>query len=131
MKMTDQETAEVRAAVGKLAEDIKRAYASNDVELYLSAYDDGAILSMPGVPPMRGHEALKSLFENRPELPPGATFTVEPLELVPLSPEWAYAYGIDTLRFAEGETQTMTFLVVIRKTHNGWKTYREVLSADQ
>jgi|GEM_PF-3770390 len=27
--------------------------------------------------------------------------------------------------------QTMTFLVLIRKTSEGWKTFREVLSADQ
>ena len=71
---------------------------------------------------------------NRPELLPGATFEVRPLELEPISPDWAYAYGSDVMEFPTGEervTRTMTFLVLIRKTDAGWKTFREVVSADQ
>jgi uncharacterized protein (TIGR02246 family) len=129
--MTSEEKQEITDALAKLADAIKHAYATNDVERYLSAFDEDAIVSMPGMPPMRGRAALRSLFENRPQLPPGATFTVEPLELEPVSPDWAYAYGTDTLAFADGTKHTMTFLVLIRKTADGWKTFREVLSADQ
>ena len=129
--MTHEEHQEILAELAKLADDIKRAYATNDVDLYLSAFDPDAIVSMPAVEPVRGHLGLKPLFENRPPLPPGATFRVEPLELEPVSPDWAYAYGRDTLEFADGKQQTMTFLVLIRRTADGWKTFREVLSADQ
>ncbi|HVF30025.1 MAG TPA: DUF4440 domain-containing protein, partial [Pyrinomonadaceae bacterium] len=122
---------EVISALGELAETIKLAYATNDVDLYISGFDEDAIVSMPGVPPVRGHSGLRSLFVSRPDLPPGATFTVEPLELQVLSPDWAYAFGTDTLRFADGSIQTMTFLVLIRKTADGWKTFRETVSADQ
>ena len=83
------------------------------------------------MPPIRGHEALKTSFVNHPALPPGATFKVEPLELEALSPDWAYAFGTDKLTLADGKKATMTFLVLIRKTPDGWKTYREVVSADQ
>ena len=125
---------EIRAALGELAERVKRAYAEGDVELYLSAFDESAIVSMPGSGPARGHEALRVAFVNRPELPPGATFEVRPLEIEPISEEWAYAYGTDVLEFPAGEErirQTMTFLVLIRKTDSGWKTFREVVSSDQ
>lgn len=130
-KLTTGEHEAILASIAALAETIKQAYAENDVALYLSAFDEDAIVSMPGAPPVRGLAALKATFENRPELPPGATFSVEPLEIDALSSDWAYAFGTDTLKLADGRTETMTFLVLIRKTPDGWKTFREVLSADQ
>ena len=129
--MTHEEHEAIVAELAKLAEDIKQAYANNDADLYLSAFDADAIVSLPGVPAVRGHTGLRSLFENRPPLAPGATFRVEPLEIEPMGSDWAYAYGRDTLEFADGKQETMTFLVLIRKTADGWKTFREVLSADQ
>lgn len=125
----------VKEALGELAARIKRAYAENDADLYLSAFDEDAIVSMPGNPPARGHDQLRKAFEARPELPPGATFQVVPLELDAISPDWAYAYGTDVLEFtpqgAEAAVrQTMSFLVLIRNTPAGWKTFREVVSAD-
>ena len=129
--LTKAEHEEIMVALAQLAEAIKRSYAEDDVELYLSAFDRDAIVSMPGRPPVRGHDALRTLFMNRPALPPGATFTVEPLEITPLSSDWAYAFGTDTLALPDGSRETMTFLVLIRKTQEGWKTFREVLSADQ
>jgi ketosteroid isomerase-like protein len=129
--MNDEEHQAIVAELAKVAENIKRAYATNDVDLYLSAFDPDAIVSMPGAEPVRGHAELRALFENRPPLPPGATFRVEPLEIEPFNSNWAYAYGRDTLEFADGKQQTMTFLVLIRRTAEGWKTFREVVSTDQ
>ena len=131
VESTSNEHLGIVAALGGLAETIKRAYATNDSDLYLSAFDEDAIVSMPGVVPVRGHAALKALFENRPELPAGATFRVDPLEIEPLNSDWAYAFGADILDLPDGTKETMTFLVLIRKTPRGWKTFREVVSADQ
>lgn len=133
---TAVEEAEIMAALGQLAETIKRAFAEGDAELYASAFDEDAIISMPGSPPVRGRKGIKAAFENRPPLPPGATFEVNPTEIEVISPEWAYAFGTDTLSYTPpGESskveETMTFIVLIRKTRDGWKTFREVLSADQ
>ena len=131
MAVSEKENQEITDELGRLAHSIKQAYATNDVELYLSAFDVDAIVSMPGVPPFRGHDELRAAFVNRPSLPPGATFEVNPLELAPISADWAYAYGTDTLTHADRKKETMTFLVLIRKTADGWKTFREVLSSDQ
>lgn len=126
----------IAAALLELAETIKTAYKNNDVNLYASAFSDDAIVSMPGVPPIRGLGALKEAFRSRPPLPPGATFEVDPTELEVINGEWAYAFGTDTLTIPTGDgapsiVQTMTFMVLIRKTPEGWKTFREVVSADQ
>ena len=129
--MNEAERIEILKALEQLADTVKRSYAENDVELYLSAFDEDAIVSMPRTAPVRGHDDLRKSFMRRPELPPGATFEVSPLELDPLNSDWAYAYGTDTLTHADGNSASMTFLVLIRKTDEGWKTFREVVSADQ
>ena len=128
--LTESERAEIMSELGTLAETVKRSYAENDVDLYLSAFDEDAIVSMPGMPPIRGHSALRDVFTNRPALPPGATFSVEVLEIEPLSSDWAYAFGTDTLQQSDGKKETMTFLVLIGRTPDGWTTFREVVSPD-
>lgn len=133
---TGFDVAEIGAALERLAETVKTAYRNDDVEMYASAFAEDAIVSMPGMAPIRGLEALKAAFIVRPKLPPGATFEVVPQELEIINSEWAYAYGRDTLTIPYGAggspiVETMTFLVLIRKTDEGWKTFREVVSSDQ
>jgi uncharacterized protein (TIGR02246 family) len=132
----DFDAAEIGAALNELAETIKRAYDTDDAELYASAFADDAVVSMPGAKPIRGLEALKAMFKSRPPLPPGATFEVNPTELEIINGDWAYAFGTDTLTLPAGAdeppvVETMTFMVLIRRTPEGWKTFREVVSADQ
>ncbi len=136
--MTNQsnlDAAEISAALTRLADNVKTAYAQNDAELYASTLTEDAIISMPGAPPVRGREALKAAFESRPQLPPGATFEVDATELEIINDGWAYAFGTDTLTIPSGESGpivgTITFMVLLRKTPEGWKTFREVLSTDQ
>lgn len=126
----------IGSALTELAETVKSAYATNDAELYASTLADDAIVSMPGTTPVRGRAALKAAFESRPPLPAGATFEVNPTEFEIINDDWAYAFGTDTLTLPAGEggspiVQTMTFMVLIRRTSEGWKTFREVVSANQ
>ena len=124
----------IAAEVLELAERVDKAYRTNDSELYAETLDEDAIVSIPGKPPVRGREALKSMFESRPPLPPGATFEVNPTEIEIISGDWAYAFGTDTftvpISHGAPVVETMTFMVLIRRTSEGWKTFREVLSAD-
>ena len=131
MSLSQAEQDEIMAELGAMADTIKQAYATHDVDLYLSAFDSDAIVSKPNEAPVRGHNGLRAAFLHRPGLPSGATFEVNPSEFVVMSSDWAYVYGTDTLALADGTKETMTFLVLIRKTADGWKTFREVLSADQ
>ena len=70
--MHETERNAIALELAKLAETIKEAYAANDSAQYISAFDDDAIVSMPNSLPVRGHDALRTVFENRPALPPGA-----------------------------------------------------------
>ncbi len=130
------ERTEILAASEQLANTIKQAYATDDADMYASAFTDDSIVSMPDTPPVHGRDALKSVFKSRPPLPPGATFEVDATELEIINREWAYAFGTDMLTIPNPDAgdpiiETMTFMVLIRKTPEGWKTFREVLSADQ
>ena len=132
----DFDAAAIGAALAELAERVKTAYKNNDADMYASAFSDDAIVSVAGNPPIRGLEALKAAFDSRPPLPPGATFEVVPTELEIMNGDWGYAFGTDTLTIpSEGDeppvVETMTFMVLIRRTPDGWKTFREVISPDQ
>ena len=52
---------EIMSSLAAMANAIKQAYASNDVELYLSVFDPDAIVSKPSEPPVRGHDELARL----------------------------------------------------------------------
>lgn len=128
--MNETERTEIREALEAIGGTLQRAFTENDVELYLSVFDDDAITSLPGLPQLRGHAALREFFDKRPGFPPGTTFTIDPLEIEPLSADWGYAFGTDLVNLPNGKQETMTFMVLLRRTDSGWKTFREVVSPD-
>jgi uncharacterized protein (TIGR02246 family) len=130
------DTAAILASLDSLAAAVTEAHTSGNAERFSATLAADAIASMPGTPMIQGREAMVAGFKATPPLPPGATMKVTPMEIRVLSADWAYAFGVDTLTFTPpGATQpkkeTSTFLVLIKKTPEGWKTYREVLSANQ
>lgn len=130
------DTTAVRASIDSLAGKVMRANGTGDAELLGSVWARDGIMSSPGSPPIRGRDSIVAAFRRRPPLPPGARMTIHPAELQIMSPEWAYVMGVDTLTFtpqgaAAPVRETSTFLVLLRKTAEGWQTYREVLSANQ
>ena len=126
----------IRAAIDSLGSKVMRANETGDAELYASLWAEDGIMSYPGGPPIHGRDSIVARFRRRPPLPPGATMTIHPTELRIQSAEWAYVMGTDTFRLAPSNgsaaaPETFTFLVVLRRTAEGWQTYREILSANQ
>lgn len=123
----------VRAAIDSLAANVMRANESGDAELFATTWAEDGIMSVPGRPPVHGRDSIVAAFRTRPPLPEGATMTIHPTEMQIINAEWAYVMGVDTLTLAATGSgapvkETSTFLVVLRKTDEGWQTYREVLS---
>ncbi len=101
-----------------------------------STWAEDGILTIAGRPPIRGRDAIVSALGNMPPLPPGGQMTIHPIEVQILGTEWAYVFGIDSLRYTppkatEQIVETSTFFVLVRKTHEGWQTYRETLTPNQ
>jgi uncharacterized protein (TIGR02246 family) len=113
-----------------------RAEEAGDAELFATTWATDGIMSLPGNSPVHGRDSIVAYFRRRPPLPPGAKMTIHPTELQILGPAWAYVFGVDSLTYTpQGATtpvhKTSTFLVLLRKTSEGWQSYREVLSANQ
>lgn len=130
------DTAAIRASLDSLGKVVSRANRSGNAELYASTWAMDGAMSGAGTPLIQGRDSIVAAFKRRPPLPPGAEMTIHPIEMRVLNEEWAYAFGVDSLTYtpenaAEPVTETSSFLVLIRKTPEGWKTYREVLSANQ
>ncbi|MBA2331022.1 MAG: DUF4440 domain-containing protein [Flavisolibacter sp.] len=112
------------------------AHAKKDAALFGSTWMQDGIMSLPGAPMAVGKDAIVNAFKNQPALPPGADFKINPLEIKVINEDWAYVFGVDSLTmtplgYTVPQKQTFTFLVLLRKTADGWKNYREVLSANQ
>ncbi len=130
------DTAAIAVSLDSLAAVVMRANETGDAELFASTWAEDGVMSASGSPPVHGREGIVADFRRRPPLPPGAKMTIYPSELRVLSGEWAYAFGVDSLKYTpegapEPVVETSTFLVLIRKTAEGWQTYREVLTAHQ
>lgn len=131
---TATDTAAILSAMDSLAATVGRAEDTGDAGLFASTWAEDGIMSLPGGPPIFGRDAIVAAFRSRPPLPPDGKLEIHPIEIRVLSADWAYAFGVDTLTYTPpGEQkprrEESTFLVLVRKTPAGWKTYREVLSA--
>lgn len=129
------DTAGIRASIDTLATKVTRAHETGDAALFASTWARDGIMSLAGSPPVHGRDSIVAAFRRRPPLPPGARMSIHPTEVRILGAEWAYVMGVDTLTHAARggaapAPTTFTFLVLLRKTEEGWQTYREVLSAN-
>jgi hypothetical protein len=91
---------------------------------------EGAVMVRPGAPDW---EAMGVAAAGAP-FPPGARIVIRPIEVVPLSAEWAYEFGTSTTTYTpQGASDPIrlrdTYLILLRKTEDGWKAYREVASS--
>lgn len=130
------DTAAIKASVDSLGAVVQKAHDTKDNKLLASTWAEDGILSISGTPPVRGRDAIVSALSSMPPLPPGGTMTIHPLEIQVLNKDWAYVLGVDTLTYTPAGTmepikETSTFFVVVRKTPEGWQTYREMLSPNQ
>lgn len=130
------DTAAIKASIDSLAGVVQKAHDTKDEKLLASTWAKDGILIMAGQPPIYGREAIVSTLNNMPPLPPGGKMEIHPKEIEILSSEWAYVFGVDSLKYtapgATNETvETTSFFVLVRKTTEGWQTYRETLTPNQ
>jgi uncharacterized protein (TIGR02246 family) len=123
------------ASIDSLGGVVQKAHDTRDGKLMASTWAKDGILVLAGHPPIHGRDAIVSALSKMPSPPSGGKMEIHP-EVTVLGPEWAYVFGVDSLKYtkpgATTETiETTTFLVLVRKTAEGWQTYREVLSPNR
>lgn len=130
------DTAAIKASIDSLGAMVQKAHTTRDNTLLASTWAKDGILTIAGTPPITGRDSIVSALGNMPPLPPGGTMTIHPIEIQVLSAGWAYVFGIDSLKYTppgamKPVKETSTFFVLVRKTTEGWQTYRETLSPNQ
>lgn len=130
------DTIAIKASIDSLGRVVQKAHDTKDNELMASTWAKDGILIIAGSPPVVGRDAIVSALNNIPPLPPGGKMEIHPLDIQVMSSEWAYVLGIDSLQYTiPGTTkqtiETSTFFVLVRKTSEGWQTYRETLTPNQ
>ncbi|MEJ7827780.1 MAG: DUF4440 domain-containing protein [Segetibacter sp.] len=130
------DTTAIKASVDSLGAVVQKAHTTGDDKLLGSTWATDGILSIAGSPPVQGRNAIISALRNMPPPPAGGKMEIHPIEIQVLSPEWAYVFGVDSLIYTPPGAkapvkETSTFFVLVRKTTEGWQTYREILCPNQ
>ena len=120
----------VIAEIDKLRSAYEAAVASGRIEAMLPLLAEGAVMVHPGAPDWA---AMAAAAAGAP-FPAGARIEIRPMEIVALSDEWAYEFGTSTTTYTppgsnERALLRDTYLVLFRKTRDGWKAFREVASS--
>lgn len=127
------DTAAVMSSLDSMRTAFEEAVKAGDYEAQGSVYTSDALFSAPMTPVVRGRDSIVAV--QRRATPAGADLVIEPMEVRILSAGWAYEYGTATLSFtpegADGPVEVgSTYLILLRRTPDGWKIHRETLSAD-
>lgn len=123
------DTATVIARIDSLRGAYEDAVAAGNFKKMGTMLTDGAVMVQAGGP---GWDAMRAAAKG--PFPPGATIDITPKEVRVLSSEWAYEFGTATVTYTpEGAEESRslkdTYLLILRKTPDGWKAHREVASS--
>ncbi len=127
------DTAAILKSIDSLGAVVQKAHTTGDAKLLASTWAKDGIFFNCGSEPVRGRDAIVAAITNMPALPPGSNMTVHPLEIEVLGRDWVYVSGVDSLKTATTGAQdqgvkTLSFSVIVKRTDEGWQTYRETLS---
>jgi uncharacterized protein (TIGR02246 family) len=127
------DTAAVKSALDSIRQTFIAAYEAGDAEQIASLWTEQGRQAIPMAPPVRGRDTIEALskrwFESNPATREATLDTVRDVRV--LSEDWAYAYTTWTFRVTpedadQPQTTTATFVMLYRKTPDGWKTHLEV-----
>lgn len=128
------DTAAVMTAIDSVRSAFVEAYSAGEVSRASPFIHPDFIYSPQGHPPIRGRDSV--IAHDQRNLPPGASFELEPVDTRVMNDEWAFELGTSTVTFtpqgADEETSMQSsYLVVLRNTGDGWRLYREVGGSNQ
>jgi uncharacterized protein (TIGR02246 family) len=130
-------TAEVEATLDSLRQTFVQAWEAGDAQTIGSMWAEDGLQAVAGEPPIHGrdtiqaaYEAFFSATEGTPEVTIDSVYDMQVM-----GDEWAYEYATLSYRAPLAgsdsvQTGRSTYLLIYRRTPEGWKTYRESISAN-
>jgi len=122
--------AEIEAAVRAVLDAQVDAWNRGDIRGFMGGYarHDSLVFISGGTLRRGWQENLYAYMRNYPDQAAMGTLSFEDVDVRPLTPEYALAYGIWRLRRAEDEPMGL-FSLLFRNTDDGWKIIHDHTSA--
>ncbi|MDX1671335.1 MAG: nuclear transport factor 2 family protein [Balneolaceae bacterium] len=123
------DTVAIQSEIDNLRSTYQQAVADGDYEKLSTLVTADARMVQPGSADWDAmREGLQAPF------PPGATIDIRPIEINVMSNSWVYEMGRSTITYTpEGADEPVTlrdtYLVILKRTADGWKVHREVASS--
>lgn len=130
-KGTAIDTTAILSAIDSLRSNYQTAVNNGNYEKLSGLVTKDAKMVQPGTSEW---DAMRKAAEG--PFPKGATIDIRPMETHVMSKDWAYDMGSSTISYTpegadDSKTLTDTYLVILKRTDDGWKVHREVASAMQ
>ena len=122
--------AEIEAAIRAVLEAQVAEWNRGDLRGFMDGYarHDSLVFISGGTLRRGWQENLYAYMRNYPDQAAMGTLSFEDVDVRPLTPEYALAYGIWRLRRAEDEPMGL-FSLLFRNTDDGWKIIHDHTSA--
>jgi len=123
------DTMAVLSSIDSLRNNYQNAVNNGNYEKLSALVTGDAIMVQPGTSEW---DAMREASQG--PFPTGTTINITPVEINVLSNDWVYEMGSSTITYTptdsnEPVTLNDTYMVILKRTGDGWKVHREVASA--
>lgn len=127
------DTTAIEATLDSLRSTFVDAWEAGDAERIASMWAEEGIQSVADEPPIRGRDSIRAAYERFFEgIEAEREVTIDSvLDVRILGDGWAYEVATLSSRFTpvgadSAQQSSSTYLLVLRRTSDGWKAFREV-----
>lgn len=114
---------DAKAEITAAAETMEVAFNSRDAATLTALYTETAVVMPPGVEPLKGHEAIRAMWESLDETTP--TLALTTTDVMPMG-DLAVETGSWSMTAPDGShADHGSYLAVWKKTDDGWKMIRD------
>ena len=114
---------DAKTEITAAAETMEAAFNSKDAASLTALYTESAIVMPPGVEPLKGHEAIRAMWESLDDATP--TLALTTTDVMPMG-DLAVETGSWSMTAPDGShADHGSYLAVWKKTDGGWKMVRD------
>ncbi len=131
MKDAVIDTTSILTSLDSLRSNYQTAVNNGNFEQLSTLVTEDAKMVQPGASEW---DAMRKASEG--PFPKGATIDIKPMETHVMSNDWVYELGSSTITYTPENSEDSitlrdTYLVILKRTDDGWKVHREVASSMQ
>lgn len=131
MAMAGETFEDARAAIEEMNASFEETFTSDDVAGGMrAAYTEDAAIYPPGGAPVEGRDAIADFWAGAAEGMDVTGVDLETVELEPAGDGRAVEVGTFTIQGPDGVMDSGSYMVVWKRTPDGWKLHRDIWNSD-